>query len=360
VLPLSTVRCHILVAGPPCPPWSSAGQKRGADDDRSQVFDRVVEVIEKLSKKANSTLLAVVIEEVPELFGTSKEFNTSYGAAAVRRLQRNVAHFVWEVKVHNARTMMPLNRKRVFIRGLRKDCLPAASATSEVASKIDFSLPGPMSFSHLAVSLEWWLDPGEKVSVDMTTLTPQRRRNLDGYVAVITDMVEHGTAGTIACFEIDRRPRRKENKSTFGGNIIMNCSPGFRTRGPSLFLISCNDLSKPIVQREVFRFMTYKEKMMLMGHHPGKLDKLCGVRLRNKALGNAFPVPLIATMLIPLLESAAAANMFKKGSKSLELTEHDIHALANMAISVCLDCQLLPRLCCVTRQRIQCLSMCQP
>ena len=41
---------HIIVAGPPCPPWSSLGKALSFDDDRAEVFTAVIEIIFKQAR----------------------------------------------------------------------------------------------------------------------------------------------------------------------------------------------------------------------------------------------------------------------------------------------------------------------
>ena len=59
----------LLVAGPPCPPWSGQGSHKSVDDDRAKVFLRIIEWAIYLAHCGG--LLCVVIENVPggsELF----------------------------------------------------------------------------------------------------------------------------------------------------------------------------------------------------------------------------------------------------------------------------------------------------
>ena len=34
-----------LISGPPCPPWSTTGNRRGCSDERSLVWDKVCQII---------------------------------------------------------------------------------------------------------------------------------------------------------------------------------------------------------------------------------------------------------------------------------------------------------------------------
>ena len=52
----------LIISGPPCPPWSSIGQRRSADDVRSQIFKKVTEAIKEQAHRG--VLIGFVIEMV--------------------------------------------------------------------------------------------------------------------------------------------------------------------------------------------------------------------------------------------------------------------------------------------------------
>eukprot|EP00434_Breviolum_minutum_P005284 symbB.v1.2.004659.t1/scaffold268.1/size246746/10 len=55
----------VLIAGPPCPPWSRAGQRKGEEDPRSEVFWRVIDLIAELVRRpGDDALRCFVLENV--------------------------------------------------------------------------------------------------------------------------------------------------------------------------------------------------------------------------------------------------------------------------------------------------------
>ena len=54
-----------LIAGPPCPPWSSAGQRRARDDPRVEPFDRLLLWLQRLYMQG---LLFSILENVPHIY----------------------------------------------------------------------------------------------------------------------------------------------------------------------------------------------------------------------------------------------------------------------------------------------------
>ncbi len=63
--PATLPPCDGLVAGPPCPPWSSTGNLAGQDDARAQVFWKVLDMVRALASK--DSFRFVVLENVPGL-----------------------------------------------------------------------------------------------------------------------------------------------------------------------------------------------------------------------------------------------------------------------------------------------------
>ena len=61
---------HLLVAGPPCPPWSSIGSRSSWEDTRSQAFDKVMEIIAYHAEHGN--LLLFVLENVVGMSWSTK------------------------------------------------------------------------------------------------------------------------------------------------------------------------------------------------------------------------------------------------------------------------------------------------
>ena len=54
--------CEVVVAGPPCPPWSDMGVGQSFDDPRSDVFWKVVDIVAWLGQR--DELLVFAIENV--------------------------------------------------------------------------------------------------------------------------------------------------------------------------------------------------------------------------------------------------------------------------------------------------------
>jgi hypothetical protein len=65
MVPLSTIarsKVDLLIAGPPCPPWSSCGKKQGLKDPKAKVFIRILQWALVMIKCCG--LLGLVLENV--------------------------------------------------------------------------------------------------------------------------------------------------------------------------------------------------------------------------------------------------------------------------------------------------------
>ena len=98
----------ILVAGFPCQPFSLAGNRKGFDDDRGNIFD-IVRIIKGLKQRPK-----VIFLENVKNFNTHDNKNT---LRRVRTLLRDDLNYSFFNKVLNSYdyTHIPQNRERTFI-----------------------------------------------------------------------------------------------------------------------------------------------------------------------------------------------------------------------------------------------------
>ena len=155
-----------LVAGPPCPPWSSIGPKLGIDDMRVQPFERLLAWLTQLYVMG---LLFVIIENVQQIFQRDAE-GRNYGSTVIDFLNENLPAFRWRVVSLNcAPHLLPHRRLRVFFVGVRRDCL----RTEEV--------PKPLSLEHIPQVPLAELLSGNEPNVDFESLTRMRQQKLRQY-----------------------------------------------------------------------------------------------------------------------------------------------------------------------------------
>ena len=108
----------ILIMGPPCPPWSSAGKRRSDDDARATVFHRCLQWAIHFIKSTG--LLVLLIENVPGILHDVEDHGNFY-MLVIERLREVVPEFLFDIQVATCEDyMLPQTRKRAYIRGMRK------------------------------------------------------------------------------------------------------------------------------------------------------------------------------------------------------------------------------------------------
>ena len=107
---------HVLVAGPPCPPWSSIGSRSSWEDARSKPFDKVLEVIAYHAEHGG--LLLFVLENVLGVLLPTKKSKSRPIDFIVKRLRESCPG--WSIEVHRVNSLdfgLPQSRPRVYIVG---------------------------------------------------------------------------------------------------------------------------------------------------------------------------------------------------------------------------------------------------
>ena len=103
----------------------------------------------------------------------------------------------------------------------------------------------------------------------------------------------------VVCFPLDRG----SNKA-YVRQYTTNLAPTLTTSNKYLFVVSVGCLRKPEAERRFFRFLDSTERLTLQGFKKSVLST-SSEALRIKASGNAYPVPLLAAVLAPLLQQLA-------------------------------------------------------
>jgi len=108
---VSDIPCHnILCGGFPCQPFSIAGEKKGFDDKRSNVFWKIIEILE------NHKPEIIILENVKNL-KTHDKGNT------YKVIEENLSRIGYYIKTSildtNKITNIPQHRERIYIIGFR-------------------------------------------------------------------------------------------------------------------------------------------------------------------------------------------------------------------------------------------------
>lgn len=164
-------------------------------------------------------------------------------------------------------------------------------------------MPEPLTKHFFCVKLSDLLLSGiPNMHVEELT-TENRKANLAKYIEKLRDLLPTLPATTeLAIFDIDRA----HNKA-WSSQISFDVVPSLRTKGPEYFIVSVRDLDKPLSERRFFRLLAEGERFLLQGH-PSDHSELCGKTFLRFLAGNAFAVPMVASVVGPLLLQLAKSH----------------------------------------------------
>ena len=115
-----------LIVGALCQGWSSAGQRLGKDDPRSEVTEVMISWIETLAWRG--CLQWFAMENSPRLAdigsaGDTEDPHLSFMDMLMRRLRGTTPFFEVEYACVNLKDLHPHVRRRGWMRGIRVDCI---------------------------------------------------------------------------------------------------------------------------------------------------------------------------------------------------------------------------------------------
>ena len=89
-------RVDFLMSGPPCPPWSSIGQRRGQDDIRERVFVHITLCIEHQAQLGSYGFLVELVPAIDHRLTSASGEQTYYQNWLVR-LRHGVPVWPWPI-----------------------------------------------------------------------------------------------------------------------------------------------------------------------------------------------------------------------------------------------------------------------
>lgn len=107
----------LVVAGPPCQGFSSAGNLR--DDERNELVHEAIRVIRRLTPRV------VIIENVPGMLERHEAVIEEIGLALGRPYKPNPGYYVVAELLHGEPVGVPQTRRRLLIVGVRRDLVNA-------------------------------------------------------------------------------------------------------------------------------------------------------------------------------------------------------------------------------------------
>lgn len=287
---------HKIIAGAPCPPWSTKGGRESWKDDRSQPFWRSLEII-IYQANTSGKLQCFILENVHGI--AIKQADGSVPLDQIIEYLEGGLGIGWRIDVWKFNSMdfgLPHNRLRVYLIGRRRQPSAATamppldprSFNPKFATKIPLS--AVLDDDLLASNARPWHHCDYPASF---------QRNLaDFRMWMAGDMRNILLAGSIACFSADRTPDKRTKWPVVKRIDHCEC---LTAHGPPLHILSlgeCVDISdsdivnaavthdRPLSVRERGRLQGFPEWFLNI---PGNDDKA-----RVTAFGNAMSVPVLA------------------------------------------------------------------
>lgn len=246
---------NILCGGFPCQPFSIAGEKKGFDDERSNVFWKIVEILQKHTPEI------IVLENVKNL--KSHDKGNTYKVIK-SRLESIGYHIKTSILDTNKITAIPQHRERIYIIGFRD---------KEKYDKFNFEFP-EQEQGKIIDFLEKDV-PEKYYYTDRFKVYPEVQENV---TKNITENVLYQY----------RRYYVRENKSNCCPTLTANMGGG----GHNVPLLKDNKGIRKLTPRECFNLQGFPRDY--------KLPNLCDSAL-YKLAGNAVSVPVVELIVKKLV-----------------------------------------------------------
>ena len=272
----------LIISGPPCPPWSSIGQRGSAEDVRARIFERVIEAIKEQARRG--VLIGFVIEMVVGMAHSRRSTGLggpSYHSQWIQEIQNDMPYFyVCTWKMQSA-DYVPQHRERLYTVGLRRDVLGA-----------EILMPPrlPSQAQLLRASLADILHEGLPVNCE-EYIHGQQRANLMVVKNRILAYHPRGQEGCY-CLPIDRDPNMSfAHGLRSDGNI---CT--LRTGNEMLWILMIDSTGRVVLSRCLHPV----ERLSLQGFRP-ELANFLGKSVLLRFTGNACTAPVVTAVLRQLV-----------------------------------------------------------
>jgi site-specific DNA-cytosine methylase len=302
-----------LVSGPPCTPWAGSGRRQGQGDPRSKAFETLIVWTIRLAHRGG--LLFVALENSPNAAARLRG-ETSFIDVALGRLRAEVPYFVWDYVFVQLEKFLPHSRERLFLRGMRLDTLERNSIPAPLSA-----LPGG------SVQLVEILED-DAPNIDSASLTSLQKENLKYYERRVVEDAKAGKAGTVAAMELHRKAG-----GSFRPVLVYDKVPALQAQCNSTFVIRVEEAvaEVPVAERTIFRLITARERFMLQGHDPSLAAHTPSGRCATRLTGNAFAVPMVGAVVIPMIEQIARSGVIEE-SGVIPLSKDSLFRLAMRGI----------------------------
>ena len=240
-------KADILTAGFPCQPFSIAGMKKGFDDERSNVFWKILSII-----KSNSPNI-IILENVKNL---KTHDNKKTFKVIIENLENLNYHIKYSIINTSKITGIPQNRERIYIIGFKDKMM---------FDKFEFDFPN-VDLQPISDFLEDNI-PDKYYYNETTVIYEELKKNV----------VKHISTNSIYQY---RRYYVRENKNSVCPTLTANMGTG----GHNVPIILDDKGIRKLTPRECFNLQGFPKDYKLPSLSSGKLYSLAG---------NAVSIPVI-------------------------------------------------------------------
>lgn len=281
----------IVVGGFPCQPFSSAGNRRGIEDDRGNLYLEIIKVVNSKDPKV------VIFENVRGILSMKNKDGSNFFDTVIYLLQ-NTGYYGYDVTyklIKASDYKVPQNRYRVIIVAFRKDL------------EVDYQFPEPTTVPEDDLTIRSIINVNEKIpnKNDIWELSPQSK-------ALIKHIPEGGSWKNVPYeFLPDRLKRIKDNMKKyhspnfyrrFSRNEIAGTITAAATPENSGIIHPIEDRRFSV--REIARIQTFPDNYEFIGSVSGMY----------KIIGNAVPPKIgevIGKSIIEALDSVDIVKEFQ-------------------------------------------------
>jgi len=263
-------KSDILTAGFPCQPFSIAGMQKGFDDERSNVFWKILSII-----KINEPKI-VILENVKNLMSHDEGETLKTVISSLEKANYSVKYDILNTSII---TDIPQCRQRIYFVCIRNDC-------NDIFNKFNFNFPSVKS---------------KPIQQMLETIHIPNKYYYNGNSSIHT-MVKNSVVRQDTVYQF-RRIYVRENKNNLCPTLTQNMGKG----GHNVPLVLDNIGPRKLTPRECFNFQGFPQtyKIENLGLFDAKLYCLAG---------NGVTVPvvkLIVKKLVKLLYDKINDELFK-------------------------------------------------
>ena len=302
----SLPRVMIIIAGPPCPPWSSKGARKSWEDSRSVPFWRTLDII--VDQARSGSLLIFVLENV--LGFASKQSNGTVPLDEVLQLlfEELPSDWIIDYFIYNTKDFgLAHNRPRVYVTG--RKTLGGALRSFPAKVQCFKRKPNVCEFARRQLPQEIEaLVPGYRGR----SYSPLQRSNLRQWRnALSSELNGVSFRGQCIFFAYDRSP---SSRTSWKPNMSYETCECLTATGPVLHCFSLGDNAKSrdssVLPSERAALQGFPLDYIVDDH---RSQEAC------KAIGNAMSVPVLAVALFRELfyQLKTRPQLFSSASASL-------------------------------------------